>query len=199
MYCAAIGSCYEVPTRSRAQRNGRIALDKWLDELPRLGGAYFGNCRIYRALLMRLRGDWSRAEAELEQACRDLAVDGQMIAGHAWYELGESRRLRGDPGVEDAYQQAMTFGQVAQPGLALYRLSQGDVGAADAGLRRVLAERDQAAERFTLLAAAVEVDLAAGRVDRAMASVAEMDDIAAAYPTTAARSRSPTIASRPSP
>ena len=187
MYCAAIGSCYEVHEIARALE-WSIALDKWLGELPRLGGAYFGNCRIYRALLMRLRGDWSRAAAELEQACRDLAIDGQLVAGHAWYELGELRRLQGDPGVEEAYQQAVAFGRLAQPGLALYRLSQGDVKAADTGLHRVLAEREQAADRLVLLPAAVEVDLAAGRVDSAEDAVSEMERIADVYPTTAAQS-----------
>ncbi|HWI01982.1 MAG TPA: response regulator transcription factor [Propionibacteriaceae bacterium] len=187
MYCAAIGSCYEVHEIARAAE-WSVALDDWLEELPRLGGAYFGNCRIYRALLMRLRGHWSKAAAELEQACHDLAIDGHLVAGHAWYELGESRRLQGDPGVEEAYQQAMAFGRVAQPGLALYRLSQGDVHAAHSGLDRVLAEREQAADRLVLLSAAVEVDLAAGRVDSAEAAVAEMDTIRAVYPTAAARS-----------
>jgi DNA-binding CsgD family transcriptional regulator len=187
MYCAAIGSCYEVHEIARALE-WSVALDKWLGALPQLGGAYFGNCRIYRALLMRLRGDWSRAAAELEQACRDLAIDGQLVAGHAWYELGELRRLQGDPGVEEAYQQAVAFGRLAQPGLALYRLSQGDVQAADTGLRRVLAEREQAADRFVLLPAAVEVDLAAGRVDSAEDAAVEMERIAEVYPTTAAQS-----------
>src|SRR4029450_493352 len=106
MYCAAIGSCYEVHEIARALE-WSVALDKWLGELPRLGGAYFGNCRIYRALLMRLRGDWSRAAAELAQACGDLHIEGQLVAGHAWYELGELRRLQGDPSVEEAYQQAV--------------------------------------------------------------------------------------------
>ena len=147
MYCAAIGSCYEVHEIARAME-WSVALDTWLAALPQLGGAYFGNCRIYRAILMRLRGDWSRAVAELEQACRDLAIDGQLVAGHAWYELGELRRLQGAPGVENAYQQAIAFGRVAQPGLALYRLSQGDVQAADAGLHRVMAEREPAADRL---------------------------------------------------
>ena len=187
MYCAAIGSCYEVHEIARAAE-WSVALDTWLGTLPQLGGAYFGNCRIYRAILMRLRGDWSRAVAELEQACRDLAIDGQLVAGHAWYELGELRRLQGAPGVEEAYQQAIAFGRVAQPGLALYRLSQGDVQAADAGLRRVLAEREQAVDRLVLLEAAVEVDLAAGRIDSAEDAVAEMERIAKAFPTTAARS-----------
>ena len=54
LYCAAIGSCYEVQEIARAAE-WSVALDQWLGTLPQLGGAYFGNCRIYRAILMRLR------------------------------------------------------------------------------------------------------------------------------------------------
>jgi DNA-binding NarL/FixJ family response regulator len=186
MYCAAIGSCYEVQEIARAAE-WSVALDQWLGTLPQLGGAYFGNCRIYRAILMRLRGDWSRAEAELEQTCRDLAVDGQLVAGHAWYEVGELRRLQGQPGVEEAFEQATAFGHVAQPGLALYRLSQGNAQAAVAGLRRVLAERELAGDRLVLLPAAVEICLAAGRIDEAKDVIIELETIAQTYPTTAMR------------
>jgi DNA-binding CsgD family transcriptional regulator len=186
MYCAAIGSCYEVQEIARAAE-WSVALDQWLGTLPQLGGAYFGNCRIYRAILMRLRGDWSRAEAELEQTCHDLAVDGQLVAGHAWYELGELRRLQGQPGVEEAFEHATAFGHVAQPGLALYRLSQGNEQAAGAGLRRVLAERKLAGDRLVLLPAAVEVCLAAGRIDEAKDVIIELEKTAQTYPTTATR------------
>jgi DNA-binding CsgD family transcriptional regulator len=184
MYCAAIGSCYEVQEIARAAE-WSVALDQWLGTLPQLGGVYFGNCRIYRAILMRLRGDWPRAEAELEQACRDLAVDGKLVAGHAWYELGELRRLQGKPGVEEAFEQATGFGYVAQPGLALYRLSQGNAQAAGAGLRRVLAERERADDRLPLLPAVVEVCLAAGQIEEAKGVIAEMKRTAQTYPTTA--------------
>lgn len=184
MYCAAIGSCWEVHELARA-REWSVALDQWLSTLPQLGGSYFGNCRIYRAVLMRLRGDWSRAEVELEQACLDLAVDGRLVAGHAWYELGDLRRLQGKPGVERAFEQATAFGHVAQPGLALYRLGQGSVQAAGAGLRRVLAEREQLADRWGLLPAVIEVCLAAGRLDEAKAAVVELESAAQRYPTTA--------------
>jgi len=186
MYCAAIGSCYEVQEIARAAE-WSVALDQWLGTLPQLGGAYFGNCRIYRAILMRLRGDWSRAEAELEQTCRDLAVDGQLVAGHAWYELGELRRLQGQPGVEEAFEQATAFGHVAQPGLALYRLSQGNAQVAGAGLWRVLAERELAGDRLVLLPAAVEICLAAGRIDEAKDVITELEKTAQTYPTTAMR------------
>lgn len=184
MYCAAIGSCYEVQEIARATQ-WSVALDRWLGTLPQLGGAYFGNCRIYRAILMRLRGDWSRAEAELEQACHDLALDGHRVAGHAWYELGELRRRQGLPGVEEAFEQATAFGHVAQPGLALYRLGQGNAQAAGTGLGRVLAERELASDRLALLPAAVEIFLATGRTDEAKDVVTELEKISRTYPTTA--------------
>lgn len=186
MYCAAIGSCYEVQEIARATE-WSVALDRWLGTLPQVGGVYFGNCRIYRAILMRLRGDWPRAEAELEQACRELSLDGRLVAGHAWYELGELRRLQGKPGVEEAFEQATAFGHPAQPGLALHRLGEGKVQAADAGLRRVLAERGMAGDRLVLLPAAVEICLDTGRIDEAKVVVAELEDIARTYPTTAMR------------
>lgn len=184
MYCAAIGSCYEVQEVERAAEWSQ-ALDRWLSSLPQLGGAYFGNCRIYRAMLMRLRGEWSRAEAELDEACRDLAVEGQLVAGHAWYELAELRRLRGDPAAEDAFERATAFGHPAQPGLALLRLGQGNTVAASAGLRRALAEREHVDERLALLPTAVEICLATDRVADAHDHVAELESTARTYPTTA--------------
>ena len=64
MYCSAIATCHEAREFGRA-REWTHALGAWLDSLPRLGGAYFGNCRIYRAYLMCLsrflaRCAWTR-------------------------------------------------------------------------------------------------------------------------------------------
>ena len=60
MYCSAIATCHEAREFGRA-REWTYALGAWLDSLPRLGGAYFGNCRIYRAYLMCLSGSWREA------------------------------------------------------------------------------------------------------------------------------------------
>jgi DNA-binding CsgD family transcriptional regulator len=76
---------------------------------------------------------------------------------------------------------------MAQPGLALYRLSQGKAEAADAGLRRVLAEREVPGDRLILLPAVVEVALAAGRIDDAKDAITQLAQTAQTYPTTAMR------------
>jgi DNA-binding NarL/FixJ family response regulator len=184
MYCAGIGTCHEAWELSRACE-WSVAMAGWLDALPRLGGAYFGNCRIYRAMLMRLRGAWPLAQHELELACRDLAEDGLLVVGHAWYELGEMRRLRGDASVEVAYERATGFGHSVQPGLALYRLGRGEVEVALTGLRRALAEREQALDRFPLLPALVAATIESGASAEAWKAVDELEDTARTYDTTA--------------
>lgn len=186
MYCAAIGSCYEALEIGRAVE-WSAALDDWLNTIPALTGAYFGNCRIYRAMLLRLRGQWARSAVELEQACADLAVDGQLVVGHAWYELGELRRLQGRPDAGKAYEQAVAFGHPAQPGLALLRWGEGDLDAADAGIRRALAELPKPVELLALLPAAVEIAIARGDLDRAGRLVGELESGLSAYPTAALR------------
>lgn len=183
MYCACIGTCHEAWELARANE-WSVALGDWLDDLPRLGGLYFGNCRIYRAMLLRRNGNWARALAELEQACADLAEDGRLVVGHAWYELGELRRLLGQPGVLEAYQRATAFGHDVQPGLALHHLQRGEVDVATSGLQRALAETSQPLDRLPLLAAYVTALEDASEIRKA---VDELEETARTYDTTAVR------------
>ena len=76
---------------------------RWLDSLSSLGGAYLGNCRIYRSRLMFLN-DWPDALDEIAAVCTDLDGYTGWVCGHAYYQLGEVRRLRGEwDAAEDAY------------------------------------------------------------------------------------------------
>ena len=185
LYCSAIGTCQEAREFARA-REWTLALSAWLDSLPQLGGAYFGDCRIYRSSLMRLSGDWREALAEVAMVCDDLTRGfGQRIAGHAFYELGETHRLLGSPEAEDAYRRAAECGAAIQPGLAMLRLAQDDVDAAVVGIRRALTETQGKLERLGLLSACVTIMLAAGNVDAARAAVDEMELIAEVYDTPA--------------
>jgi len=185
LYCSAIGTCQEAREFARA-REWTLALSAWLDSLPQLGGAYFGDCRIYRSSLMRLSGDWREALAEVAMVCDDLTGGfGQRIAGHAFYELGETHRLLGSPEAEDAYRRAAECGAAIQPGLAMLRLAQDDVDAAVVGIRRALTETQGKLERLGLLSACVTIMLAAGNVDAARAAVDEMELIAEVYDTPA--------------
>jgi DNA-binding CsgD family transcriptional regulator len=183
MYCSAIATCHEAREFGRA-REWTHALGAWLDSLPRLGGAYFGNCRIYRAYLMCLRGSWQEALQEVAFVCDDLSGNyGQLVAGHAHYQLAEIYRLLGHPEAERSYRHAAELGGQTQPGLSLLRLTQGEVDKALLGIRRALAETPGQLERLDLLPAAVTVMLAAGDIDAARQATAELATIAAVYTT----------------
>jgi DNA-binding CsgD family transcriptional regulator/tetratricopeptide (TPR) repeat protein len=183
MYCSAIATCHEAREFGRASE-WTHALGTWLDSLPRLGGAYFGNCRIYRAHLMCLRGSWREALDEVAFVCDDLSGNyGQLVAGHAHYQLAEIHRLLGNPEAEASYRRAAELGGPTQPGLSLLRLSQGEMDKALPGIRRALAETSGQLERLDLLTAAVTIMLAAGDIDAARQATAELAGIAAVYTT----------------
>jgi DNA-binding CsgD family transcriptional regulator/tetratricopeptide (TPR) repeat protein len=185
MYCAAIATCHEVREFARA-REWTLALGVWLESLSGLRGAYFGNCRIYRSYLMRLRGSWREAVNEVAVVCDDLSGGyGELVASHAFYQLGEMHRLLGNPEAEEAYRRAAQYGAPTQPGLALLRLAQDDIDTALVGIRRALAETKGQLERLDLLAACVTIALAARDLDVARSAVTEMALIAEVYDTAA--------------
>lgn len=181
LYCSAIATCHEAREFGRA-REWTHALGAWLDTLPRLGGAYFGNCRIYRAHLMCLCGSWREALEEVAFVCDDLGGNyGQLVASHAFYQLGEIHRLLGNPEAEASYRRAGELGGPTQPGLSLLRLAQGEVDKAVLGIRRAFAETEGQLERLDLLSTGVTVMLAAGDINAAREAVAELAGIAAVY------------------
>ena len=181
LYCSAIATCHEAREFGRA-REWTHALGAWLDTLPRLGGAYFGNCRIYRAHLMCLCGSWREALEEVAFVCDDLGGNyGQLVASHAFYQLGEIYRLLGNPEAEASYRRAGELGGPTQPGLSLLRLAQGEVDKAVLGIRRAFAETEGQLERLDLLSTGVTVMLAAGDINAAREAVAELAGIAAVY------------------
>lgn len=137
---------------------------------------------------MSLRGGWAEAETEARRACEEFTTLGPSVAAEAFYAVGEIRRKMGDlAAAEEAFTRAHELGREPEPGLAFVRLAQGKVDAAAAALRLSLAgESGNRVERARLLAAQVEVGLAAGDLDRALAAGDELEAIAS-------ESRSPTL------
>lgn len=180
LYCAAIGTCEEEACElGRAQEWAR-ALERWMASLPTsFGGAFLDNCRVYRAALMRRRGQLREAGAELDLAVNNLTEgNGVLVAGHACYELGEVHRLLGqDDAAELDYRRATALGASVQPGLALLRLRQGDVDAALSGLRRAVAEATRAPARARLLPSLVTVALAARDGAEAEQALRELENL----------------------
>ena len=126
-----------------------------------------------------MRGKWDEAARDAQDACELLM--SRPAAGAAFYRLGEIHRLRGEfEKAEAAYMQANERGRKPQPGLSLLRLAQGEIDAAAASIRSVLLDTRTQAARARMLAAAVDILLAAGDLEHARAAATELSTIASA-------------------
>ena len=170
-----IEACQETFDLRRAQE-WTAALDNWCssqrDVVP-----YRGQCRVHRAEIMQLHGQWTDALDEVRRACDRLV--GQPAVGMAFYQLAELHRLRGEFAAADrAYLQASRWLPEPQPGLALLRLGQGQIHAAASAMRHVLDATTGQLARGRLLGAHVEIMIAAEDIAAAGAAAKELREIA---------------------
>jgi DNA-binding CsgD family transcriptional regulator len=175
VYCSVILACKDLADLQRASEWTEAARS-WCEALPATTPYSQGLCRIYRGEVLALRGAWAEAEAELRRAHQQLLPHKPQGAAEASYGVGEVLRRRGDlAGAEQAFVRAQQLGWDPQPGMALLRLAQGRTEAAAAALRFALAS--PTVDRFgraRLLAAQVEVAIAAGALDEARRSAREL-------------------------
>jgi len=175
VYCGALEGCWSAYELQRAQQ-WTAAMSDWCKAQPDLGN-FTGECKVRRAELKQLRGEWADARAEL------AAVDGADVdvwaAGMAAYLRGNLDRLQGRfEAAEESFAEAARLGCDPQPGLALLRLARGSVQAAAAMVRRCVAETQEDGKRVEVLVAAVEVLLAAGEAESASDAVAQLGELA---------------------
>jgi DNA-binding CsgD family transcriptional regulator len=176
IYCSVLEGCQEIFDLGRANEWTTL-LSRWCADQPDLV-RFRGECLNHRAEIMQWRGDWNGAQEDARAAC-ELLPPGRGRAGAAFYRLGEIHRLRGAfQEAEAAYTRANECGRKPQPGLSLLRLAQGDVDAAAASIRSALVDTSARAARTRILAAAVEILLAAADVEGARAAARELSDIA---------------------
>ena len=179
VYCLTISACQDLGDYRRAAEWTEEA-NRWCDKLDVTG--FPGACRIHRAEALRLRGDWSAAEAQAVAACEELHDFDRSITASGHYEIGEIRRRRGDfAGAEEAYGISNEMGREPQPGLSLLRLAEGKVDAAVAGITRSLQEAGEPLFRFRRLPAQVEIAIAAGDLKSARAAADEAEQIVDSY------------------
>ena len=180
VYCVTIHSCQALGDCGRAAQWTDEA-NRWCDRLDVTG--FPGLCRIHRAEIMRLRGEWPKAEEQAIQACEELQDYNRFVTAGGYYEIGEIRRRRGDfAAAEEAYRKADELGHTPQPGLALLRLAQGKVEAAAAAIKRELT-RDtlDPLGRARRLPAQIEIALAAGEIRLAREAAEELEQLADGY------------------
>jgi DNA-binding CsgD family transcriptional regulator len=178
-YCAVIGIYHELFDLRRAQ--------EWTEALTRMCEAeadlvpYRGECLAHRAEIMQMHGAWPQAMGEVRMACERLSnPPGQVAAGPAYYQQAELYRLQGQfQRAEESYRVASQYGHSPHPGLALLRLAQGQIDAAEAAIRREALSAGDVGARARLLAAFVEIMLAIGDAEAARLAVDELAQIAA--------------------
>jgi len=170
------------------------AMERWCE--ANAIGSLHGRCRIHRAEILRLRGSCNEAESQVLIACEELRPYLRRELGWPLTELGRIRLHKGDiAGAKEALLAAHRAGWDPQPGLALVRLAQGDAATAAASIRDALErplrmpskERppNTDLQRAPLLEAQVEIEIAAGDIDRARAAADELELIAARFESKA--------------
>ncbi len=170
------------------------AMERWCE--TNAIGSLHGRCRVHRAQILRLRGACNEAESQALMACEELRPYLRRELGWPLNELGRIRLNKRDlAGAEEALLAAHRAGWDPQPGLALVRLAQGDVASAASSIREALErplrmpskERppNTDLQRAPLLEAQVEIEIAAGDIDRARSAADELDLVAARFESKA--------------
>jgi class 3 adenylate cyclase len=180
IYCITLGVCRSVADYNRAAE-WTAAATAWCERQAITG--FPGVCRIQRAEIMRLRGEFSQAEDEARRAQTELTAFGRLPqAGAGAYEIGEVRLRLGDlDGAEAAFSAAHQLGHEPQPGLALLHLARGRTRAARASIATALADAFDPLHRARLLAARVEIALARNDIADARGGADELREIASRY------------------
>ncbi len=185
IYCTVIHACHELADLHR-MRAWTHATEQWGEQFAG-EVVYAGICRIHRLQLLSIEGGWDAAEHAIEQSGAELVGRNNWVAGEAFYQLGEIRRLRGDSsGAEKAYARARgvgnrtAAGRVAAP--ACRREERGGVGRPVCRLGRA-----GPAGGARLLVSGVEIALALGHLDEAERLCAQLEETAAVFATAGFR------------
>ncbi|GIV82766.1 MAG: helix-turn-helix transcriptional regulator [Anaerolineae bacterium] len=181
-------TCYLIYACERMRDFDRAA--QWCQKMEELARRWrfrfwFGICRAHYAGVLTWRGNWQEAEAELEDATRELQRSRPPYAAEGLVRLGELRRRQGrlDEAAE-LFTQAEGH-PLALLGSAQVTLERGDAREAEALLQKFLRQTPE--ENKTLRAPAYELlvrtYIALGDSQQASASLETLRDIATAVRT----------------
>ncbi len=176
VYCATIAACHDLFDYNRAGE-WTDAARRWCERSSVTG--FPGICRVHRAEILRLRGNWQEAQTEAVRAQDELRAFGALdLLGDSFYELGEIRLRMGElEAAREAFRQAHELGRDPQPGLALLWLEEGRAHAAASQIAQAVADvpASDRLRRARLLPAQVEIAIAAGDLATARSAADELD------------------------
>lgn len=197
-FCDAVSACSDLGEYRKAGEWSEAA-KRWGERQESQLG-FPGACRIHRAEVMRLRGNWSEALSEAMTATNELMEFNFSVAALGFYEIGLIRLKTGDyPAAEESFTRAHELGLEPQPGLAMLRLMQGKPEAAASALRRSLDDLAYLPQqpmggspsfslrRARLLLPQVEVAIATADLDLARGAAGELSEIAQKFGPAALR------------
>jgi DNA-binding CsgD family transcriptional regulator len=181
VYCSAIEACQEI-SEFRRLAEWTASLTRWCDEQPGLV-PFTGRCSVHRGQVMRVRGSFTEALAEFEEAKeRYRALGNVRFAGVAMAEKAAVLRILGRYAeAQAAFDEAIEYGTDPQPELARLWQARGRTAAAVGAVHRLLAEPRDPVHRAQLLPAAVEILVAARHVAEAAPLTSELGAISASF------------------
>jgi tetratricopeptide (TPR) repeat protein len=193
VYCELVCSLQALAQYDMAEE-WTVAMERWRHGQP--VGSVHGRCRVHRAEILRLRGEYPEAEQEALMACEELRPYLRREFGWPLTELGRIRLRRGDiQGAEEAFLAAHEVGWDPQPGLALIHLVRGEVSLAAQSIQAALDHPlgvpskemppNTDLRRAPLLEAKVEIDVAAGDLAAARDAANELSRIADVFQSQA--------------
>lgn len=189
--CNTIATCWDIADFRGASEWTNNAT-RWFErnDIPGIPGI----CRVRRAEIMTLRGDWDKAESELHRAGEELErYEIVAYVAEVKYALGQIQLYRGDINeAVSSFKEANQLGKEPVPGLALVAASQGKRDAAIATLKQALTGPDERIPRSRVLLPLVELLVDAGEVDEARGISAELEALADECKTGAMRAWSDT-------
>jgi class 3 adenylate cyclase len=183
-YCNMLAVCDSVADYQRASE-WSAASEEWCKQHS--DSAYPGICRITRAELKWLRGDWDAAADDLRRAVDELA-GWTPIVGAAICQMGEIELRAGNlTKADELFQSAHEHGFVPLPGLAQLRLVQDRADEAQQLLLDALSASPQPLDRARYLPALVDAELALGNRTEALTYLTEFEEAAEVCASAAMR------------
>lgn len=183
-YCNMLAVCDAVADYQRAAEWSDAA-EEWCKQHS--DSAYPGICRISRAELKWLRGDWDAASEDLRRAVDEL-VGWTPIIGAAVYQIGEIElRAENLPRAEELFRSAHEHGFIPLPGMAQLRLVEGRAEEAEQLLLNALIENPQPLDRARYLPALIDAELALGNIGEVRTFLTEFEETAEVCDSAAMR------------